>query len=499
MYKLEAKSLCKSFGGVHAVEDVNFQLLPGEIHSIIGENGAGKSTFVRMIAGDHTPDSGELYFNGKLLKTFSPGEMEKLGIRIIYQEFNLVGSMSVAENIFLGKPVKGRRGKLVNWKGMNQQASELLSRMGFTFSPETPVSRLTVAEQQIVEILKALSQKAELLIMDEPTAALNDEEKKKLFEFIRQLAGEGVTILYISHHLEEIVDLSDRITVFRDGHSIRTVQRGELTIPNLVNLMVGRELGQMYPKEEIVPGAELLRVENVSSAKLKNISFSLHAGEILGVYGLLGAGQLEVCTSLFGDHKLTGGSVTVKGRPVTIRKPLDGKRAGIGVVPLDRKNEALFMNMNVGCNMTVSGTPARAKHGVIDSRLEHRIVQEHIQNLNIRTTGYDQMVKNLSGGNQQKVVIARWIDAGSDILVLCDPTRGVDVGAKVEIYKLLGEMCRQGKAVLIMSSDLPEIMGITDRILVMRNGEIVSEVNTKLSSQAEVLNIANGEIEKDEA
>ena len=493
MNRLEARGICKSFGGVKAVDHISLDLRAGEIHSIIGENGAGKSTFIRMIAGDHVPDEGEMYFNGEKVDVFSPQEMERRGVRTIYQEFNLVGSLSIAENIFLGKPVKGKSGRFVDWKEMNRQASVLLDRMGFDFDPATPVGELTVAEHQIVEILKAMSRKADLLIMDEPTAALNDEEKRKLFALVRQLASEGVTILYISHYLEEVVDLSDRITVFRDGRKVCTAEKGERSIPELVNLMIGRELGQMYPKETVPIGEEILRAEDLCSDELKDVSFSLRRGEVLGVYGLLGAGQHQVCNSLFGDHKLTQGKIYVKGRQVQIRKPIDGSRAGIGLVPIDRKNEALFMNMDVGNNLTISGTPTRAKWGIINSRKEHQIVDDFIHSLNIKTTGYSQMVSNLSGGNQQKVVIARWLDANSDVLVLCDPTRGVDVGAKVEIYRMITACCREGKAVLMMSSDLPELLGVTDRVLLMREGRIVAEKNAGETNQEEVLNIVNGE------
>ena len=494
MNRLETKEICKSFGGVNAVNHISFDLQPGEIHSIIGENGAGKSTFIRMIAGDHIPDSGEMYFNGDRITSFSPQEMERRGVRTIYQEFNLVGSLSIAENIFLGNPVKGKGGRFVDWKEMNRQASLLLDRMGFAYDPATSVSELTVAEQQIVEILKAMSRKADLLIMDEPTAALNDEEKRKLFTLIRQLAQEGVTILYISHYLEEVVALSDRITVFRDGQKICTVQKGEKTIPELVNLMIGRELGQMYPKEILPIGEELLRAEHLVSDTLQDVSFSLHKGEVLGVYGLLGAGQHQVCNSLFGDHRLAGGQIFMHGKSIEINNPQDGNKAGIGLVPIDRKNEALFMNMDVGNNLTISAAPARSRWGILNMHKEQQIVKDFISELNIKTTGFTQMVSNLSGGNQQKVVIARWLDADSEVLVLCDPTRGVDVGAKVEIYRMITECCRKGKAVFMMSSDLPELLGVTDRILLMRDGKIVAERKTSETTQQEVLNIVNGEM-----
>lgn len=498
MYKLETKRISKNFGGVIAVDEIDFQLEKGEIHSIIGENGAGKSTFVRMIAGDYKPDGGELFYDGNLVRTFTPKTMEDLGIRIIYQEFNLVNTLTVAENIFIGKPVKGKKGKFVSWKEMNKQADAMLKKMGFDINPTTTADRLSTAEQQVVEILKALSKRAEILIMDEPTAALNEEERNKLFGFIRQLASEGVTIIYISHHLEEVIDLSDRISVFRDGKRVTTVRRGDADIARLVSLMVGREINQMYPKTDTVIKDVILEAIDLNSPRLHNISFTLRRGEMVGVYGLLGAGQLKLCSAFFGDHKLTSGNIMIKSSPISIRNPIDGKRACVGFVPLDRKSEALFMNLDVGTNLTMCGTPQRARGGLINFKREHEVVKKHIRDLNIKTTGYTQMVKNLSGGNQQKVVIARWIDAGSEVLVLCDPTRGVDVGAKVEIYKLLGDMCAQGKAVLIMSSDLPELMGITDRILVMRDGRIAAELRTQDIDQIEILRIVNGDVENEQ-
>ncbi len=493
MLILETKKLRKTFDGIIACSGIDFELEKGEIHTIIGENGAGKSTFVRMIVGDHKPDSGEIWYEGQHVVFESPKMVKDMGISIIYQEFSLINTLSVAENIFLGHPIQKSGSKTIDWEKMNDEAIKLMDRIGLKVSPKTIVRNLSVAEQQMVEICKALSTDAKLLIMDEPTAALNMDEKERLFELIRNLASENVTVLYISHYLEEVMKLSDRISVFRDGARIKTLEKEATNISELVQLMVGKELRQVYPSQKSEIGAELLRVDKVNAGKLKDISFSVNAGEIVGLYGLLGAGQLEICNMLFGDYPIDSGSIYVKGKEVSIKKPTDGLKHKIGLVPYDRKNEGLLMEMSVGVNATLSGAYDRYKFGIINHRQENALVDTYINDLRIRTIGHKQKVKTLSGGNQQKVVIARSIDSKAEVLILCDPTRGVDIGAKTEIYKLLDELSNQGKAVIMMSSDLPELTGVTDRIIVLNGGKISGELKSEGISQVALLKLVNGE------
>ncbi|MGI6579866.1 MAG: sugar ABC transporter ATP-binding protein [Saccharofermentanales bacterium] len=486
---IEARKICKSFGGISAVSDVDFKLRKGEIHSIIGENGAGKSTFIKMISGDHMADSGTITFEGRQVKLTRPEDATSLGIRTIYQEFNLIPTMSVAENIFLGDlPVKN---KVVSWPEMYQKAHDLLARLGLDIDSRINVSELTVAEQQMVEICKALSKDMKVLILDEPTAALNENESQKLFTLIRTLSSQGVSIIYISHYLNEIMDISERISVFRDGRKVTTVNKEDTKVSDLVTYIVGHEMGHQYKERQIELGETILDVNSITNNYLTDVSFQVKSKEIVGLYGLLGAGQLEICRTLFGDLPIRSGEVKINNKPVSISSPIDAMKNGIGLVPSDRKNEGLMMNMSVGVNSTFSGTYLRSKKGIIDFSKEREIFEKLKQDVRIKTTGYNQNITDLSGGNQQKTLISRWMDYDSSVLILADPTRGVDIGAKSEIYDLLYDFCNLGKAVLFMSSDLPEVLGVADRLILFSDGRILTECSCNEVSQADVLNMLN--------
>ena len=485
-------NISKQYPGVQALEDVNLDFLEGEVHAIVGENGAGKSTLIKIITGAIQSDSGTLEIANESYTSYTPHDaLFDLGIAAIYQEFNLVTSLSIADNIYLGKEIQ--QGPLLDYQQMNHASQEILDRLGFSLDPGLVISKLSVAEQQIVEIAKALSHDVRLLIMDEPTAPLTPAEVSRLFELIAALKKDGVTIIYISHRLEEALTISDRISVLRDGCLIQTLQTAETNRQELISLMVGRELGQEYPQRDNGHGEVLLEVKGLTTAKVKEVSFDLHAGEILGIAGLVGSGRTEIARGLFGVDAVLRGEVIVHGADVNISSPSKAMKLNIGLVPEDRKRSGILGKMSLGDNITFSIAGRLASWFLIDRKSEDEIIQGYMDKLSIRSSGQDQLVQYLSGGNQQKVVLSKLLASDCDILIFDEPTRGVDVGAKQEIYYLLDELARSGKGILMISSDLPELISMADRIMVMNTGRIRGFMDKSEARQDLILDLASDE------
>jgi len=474
---LEAKDINKSFGIAHVLRDVSFDLKSGEIHGLIGENGAGKSTLMKIIGGDYHLDSGELFFDGEPVVINTPAESLALGIRIIYQEFNLSSSLTVAENIYLGNLPLTKNG-LVDWEKTNQQAEELLLELGIQVDVREKVSDISVAEQQLVEIAKALSREARVLIMDEPTAALSDQETDKLFEIVRGLRDKGIAIVFITHRLSEQFELSDRVTVLRDGEAVGTIATKDATNDILVKMMVGRELTDLYPRHRNEPGEIIFEAEDLHvNERIKDVSFNIRKGEIVTFFGLMGAGQDEICKSIIGDPPVKSGKMRLYGEDLTIANLRQANIKGLGYVSSDRREEGLIPEMELQGNITVAALKRLfGSLGIINKEKEEGVVDHWIEQLAIRCTSQLQKIALLSGGNQQKAMIARWLANDIKLLILNLPTRGVDVGAKVEIYRLLEELANEGVAILVFSLELPEVLGISDRIYVLCEGEIMAEV-----------------------
>ncbi|MBD1898382.1 sugar ABC transporter ATP-binding protein [Trichocoleus sp. DQ-A3] len=500
---LEMQGITKTFNGFTALHDVTLTIYPGEVHALMGENGAGKSTLMKILAGAYIADAGEIRIDGQAVKMTDPGQARDLGIAIIYQELNLAPNLTVAENIFMGSELK-KGGTFIDQDGMRRQASEVLQNLDASFDANDLVSTLSIAEQQQVEIARALKHKSRILVMDEPTAALSDRETEKLFEVVRRLRNEGIAIIYISHRMEEIYALADRVSVIRDGGYIGSLERSEISAPRLVEMMVGRSLQDLYEhKRQTRPGPVVLEVKNLSDGrKVKSTSFKLHAGEIVGLAGLVGAGRTEIARLIFGADRKTSGEIKLEGRrlniseptnaiesgiayvpedikdqrPLNISSPDDAIEAGIAYVPEDRKNLGLFLDMSSGENITLNVLGREAKAGIINSKSLLRIVADAISDLGIRLASPSIRAMDLSGGNQQKLLLARWLAINPKVLLLDEPTRGVDIGAKSEIYRIISDLAAKGVAILMISSELPEIVGMSDRVLVMRAGSLVGEV-----------------------
>jgi ribose transport system ATP-binding protein len=483
----------KRFGPVQALDDVSFDVHRGEVHALLGENGAGKSTLIKCLAGVYRPDEGSIELDGQEVHIHNPGEAERLGIATIHQEFNLVPQLSVAENVMLGRPPK--RFGFVDKKAMVAQAQEALARIGLDVDPHAPVASLGVARRQLVEIAKAISLDARILVLDEPTATLTSSETQHLMELMSQLRSQGVALVFISHHLEEITEIGDRVTVLRDGQSVSTVPA--TTDPGeLVRLMVGRTLDAFFPRKRTAVGDVLLKVTDLSSeGEFEGISFEVRASEVVGIAGLVGAGRTEVARALFGADRYDSGSVEVDGRKVTGHSIAASMSAGIGLVPEDRKGQGLVLSATVGENLGLVTLKRATTAGFVNRRAQRVRAKDVAQRLSVRMAGLDQKVRDLSGGNQQKIVIGKWLLADSRVLILDEPTRGVDVGAKVEIYELINELTAAGRAVIVISSDLPEVLGMTDRILVMAQGRLVGELSTDSADQSSIMQLAVKEVE----
>ncbi|MEU6992712.1 sugar ABC transporter ATP-binding protein [Streptomyces sp. NPDC046465] len=485
---LRIEAIRKTFPGVVALDSVDFDLRRGEVHVLLGENGAGKSTLIKMLSGAYRPDSGRIFAEGREVRIHGAQDAERLGIATIYQEFNLVPDLTVAENIFLGR--QPRRFGLVDRKKMEADAEELLQRVGVRVSPRTKVRELGIARLQMVEIAKALSLDARVLIMDEPTAVLTSEEVDKLFRIVRTLREDGVGIVFITHHLEEIAALGDRVTVLRDGRSVAQVP-ASTDEDELVRLMVGRSIEQQYPRERPDAGAPLLRVEGLTrDGVFHDVSFEVRAGEVVGLAGLVGAGRTEVARAVFGADPYDAGTVDVHGERLPRHDVNAAMGAGVGLVPEDRKGQGLLLDASVRENLGLVTLRSATRAGLVDLKGQQRAAARIAEQLGVRMAGLGQHVRTLSGGNQQKVVIGKWLLADIKVLILDEPTRGIDVGAKVEIYQLINELTAAGHAVLMISSDLPEVLGMSDRVLVMAQGRIAGELTAQEATQDAVMALA---------
>lgn len=473
---LTLRGIVKRFGGVTALAGVNFELRAGEIHALLGENGAGKSTLIKILGGIHRPDAGEILVEGRAVDIQDVQDADRLGIRLIHQELSLAPNLSVAENICLGR--EPARFGFLRRRQLFADAQALIAELGLPEigSLETRVADLSVAQQQMVEIARALSTRARILILDEPTASLSESETEALFTKLRRLSRQGVGIIYISHRLEEVRRLAHRITVLRDGRSVGTQATAELNQSELIRLMVGRDLKAHYPRPPWKPGATALTVRNLRNAHVHSVSFELRYGEILGFAGLVGAGRTELARALFGIDPLHEGEILIEGKPATLRSPSDARAAGLALVPEDRKREGLVLTGSVAYNLALPWTRDWIRGCVPDHQRRAGIVSRAVQNLGIRLADPEQPIGSLSGGNQQKVVVGKWMERPPRILILDEPTRGVDVGAREEMFAIIHRMVEQGMAVILISSDLPEVMNLSHRLALYRDGRIVREV-----------------------
>lgn len=487
---LEVRDIVKTFPGVRALDGVSFDLQPGEIHALVGENGAGKSTLMKVVSGVHAPDSGEIYFHGERVEISGTREAEELGICIIHQEFFLMPHLTVAQNIFIGREPKRAGGLILDERKLNDDAAELMERLGLDLNPRTPVGMLTVGAQQMVEIAKALSFDARVLIMDEPTAALTDREVDRLFQLIHDFQSPETGVVYISHRMEEIRKISDRITVLRDGSTVGTRDSASVTMPEIIRLMVGRELSGRPRRTSVATDEVVLSVDSLSTDVVSDVSFDLHRSEILGFAGLMGAGRTEVARALVGADKSTAEAVEINGKPVEISNPADSVRRGIGYLSEDRKKFGLLLPQSITWNVALPSLSQKSRVGWISDRELKEITERECTALAVKTPSFNQRVKNLSGGNQQKVVIAKWLARDCDILIFDEPTRGIDVGAKEEIYELLDSLVRAGKSIIVISSELEEVLRVSDRIIVMCNGKITGELDGDSATQEEIMNRA---------
>ncbi len=493
---LEMRGITKRFHGVSALQNVNLTIYPGEVHALMGENGAGKSTLMKILAGAYIADEGEILINGQPLKITDPATARKAGINLIYQELNVAPNLTVAENMFMGSEL--RRGQFLDRKGMQLEAEKVLESLGANFTAQTVVGRLAIAEQQQVEIARALKDKSRVLVMDEPTAALSDRESEHLFEVIRKLRRDGIAIIYISHRMEEIYALADRISVLRDGQYIGSLTRSEISPQRLVQMMVGRSMQDFYEHQrQMHPGPVVLQVRNMSDArkKIEPASFEVHAGEIVGLAGLVGAGRTELCRLIFGADRKASGEVFLNGKKLEINTPSDAIAAGIGYVPEDRKDQGLFLEMSARKNIAINTLKQDAKAGIVNWSSVNRLSTEAVENFNIRLANLEIRAVDLSGGNQQKLLLARWLAIKPRVLMLDEPTRGVDIGAKSEIYRIMSELAAQGVAILMVSSELAEIVGMSDRVLVMREGQLVGELDGSVGkeiTQEKIMHYATG-------
>ena len=487
---LRMEHITKIYPGVKALDDVTLGFEEGEVHAIAGENGAGKSTFIKIITGAIRATEGQVIFNGKTIENNDPEKAIGLGIGAIYQEFNLIPTLSVAENIFYGRYPK--KNGLVDKKTMISEADKVLKDLGLQLDPRSPVRSLSVGYQQLVEIAKAVSRDVRRLIMDEPSAPLTENEVHHLFEIIKKLKEKKVTIIYISHRLEEIFSVCERVSVFRDGKYIKTMRVEETNVPELIRAMVNRELGQSYPPKDYQKGEKVLEIRNLTTSLLKNVSLEAYRGEILGLAGLVGAGRTETVRALFGADKRQSGDFYINGRQVKIRSPKDAIRCGIGLIPEDRKAQGLLLKMPIRYNVSFANLKAITGSLGISMAKDNNAAVKYIDLLKIKTPGAEELAGQLSGGNQQKVVLAKWLFKDSDILIFDEPTRGIDVGAKTEIYKLLIDLVSQGKVIIIISSDMPELLGMADRIVVMHEGEVMGSLEKEEFSQERILTLASG-------
>jgi ribose transport system ATP-binding protein len=490
--RVELLNISKSYGGISALKDVSLKVQPGEIHALVGENGAGKSTLMKILSGAISKDEGKILLDGREAHIKSTHDSKKLGIGIIYQEFSLVPDLSVAENIFLGQ--LGSQGFWMKWGKLKSRAGELIKSIGFDIDPAIKVHKLSIAQQQIVEIAKALSEKVNVLILDEPSAVLGTNEVHRLFATLKRLSKEGVSIIYITHHLEEVFEIASRITVLKDGSSVDCLKVSGTGKDELIRLMLGRSLDAMYPDRQAVKGPELMKAENIMpQGQDCSVSLSLLEGEVLGIAGLVGSGRTELLRAIYAADKPRQGEIYLTGKRQRIKLPYVAVRAGIGMVPEDRKQHGAILSLSVKQNISLANMKGITDRlGFIHRRKEKETVLRLLTKLSVKASSENAAVSTLSGGNQQKTVLAKWINRNCKVLMIDEPTRGVDVGAKTEIYNLVNELSLQGVGLIIVSSETEELMGICDRILVMRNGEFMGELFKKDFTEENILRLAIG-------
>jgi rhamnose transport system ATP-binding protein len=485
--------VAKHFGGVQALRGVDFQLFPGEVHALLGENGAGKSTLVKILGGIYKPDAGVVKIGGEAIEMRSPTQAQALGIAVVQQEPKLFPDLDVAENVFMGRHPRDRFGR-IDWKRMYREVDALLASLDVPLSSHTPVQGLSIAEQQLVEIAKALSIQARVLVLDEPTAALSAHEVEELFAIVKQLRERGVAILFVSHRLEEVFAIADRLTVFRDGTHIITASVSEMTTEEIIKHMVGRELSNLFPKSETEIGDVVLEVRHLTRPGVfSDVSFQLRKGEILGFAGLVGAGRTEVARVLFGIDQAESGEIWFKGKKVSIHSPQQAMDYGIAYVPEDRHQQGLVMNFSIATNVTLSILDKVSRLGLIDPRQERKIASDYSSQLRVRSAGVEQQVSALSGGNQQKVVLSKWLATNPSILILDEPTRGIDVGAKAEVHRIISDLAASGLAIILISSELPEVLAMSDRVIVLHEGRVTGMFERAEATQEKVMFAATGQ------
>lgn len=490
--RIEMRGIDKSFGSNQVLKQAGFTLESGEVHALMGENGAGKSTLMKILTGVYTKDAGTVLVDGKEVNYKNPQEAEKAGIVFIYQELNVMFDLTVEENLFMGKEIHGKFG-ICDKKAMQKKAQEALNILGVNISPKTVMAELSVGQQQMVEICKALMADAKVIIMDEPTAALTQSETVALFKIIESLRKKGVSMVYISHRMEEIFELCDRITVLRDGSYIGVKNIPETNMNEIVKMMIGREIGERYPSRNVKIGKEVLKVKELTrKGTFHDVNFSVRAGEVLGVSGLMGAGRTEIMQAIFGNLSYESGTIEIDGKEVKISNPRQAMEHGIGFITEDRKTEGLMLDKSIRENISLCNLRRISKSSVISREAEKNMVAEAIKDLHIKCFGSYHECNNLSGGNQQKVVLAKWILTNPKILILDEPTRGVDIGAKKEIYSIINKLAAQGVAIIMVSSELPEVLGMSDNIMVVREGEVRGIISYEEANQERVMTLATG-------
>ncbi len=498
-YILELKNVSKTFPGVRALDDVRFNLKRGEIHSIMGENGAGKSTFIKIITGVYSPDEGEMFFEGEPVVITGTNDSQKLGIAAIYQHVTSYPDLSVTENIFIGHELIHPRSKRLLWKQMHSEAKALLEQLGATFDPRTRMGGLSVAQQQIVEIAKALSVNAKVIIMDEPTAALTNRESEELYRITEQLRDDGVAIIFISHRMEDYLRLADRVTVLRDAQYIGTWPKEEMDHDSLVMAMVGREITQMFPKRKIEIGQEIFRVEGLGrQGFFKDVSFSLRKGEILALTGLVGAGRTEVCESIYGIAPVDEGKIFLNGEEIVIKHPSEALQIGIGYLPEDRLGQGLILDWELYKNVTLPVLEKFSHRKFIDTQAERETTSELSERLEVRASSVFDRAATLSGGNQQKIIVAKLLTGDMTVLILDEPTKGVDVGAKTAIFEIMGDLAERGYGIIMVSSEMVEVLGVSDRTVVMKEGRVAAIFETAATNQEQLLRAALGRTQEEE-
>ncbi|PXV62552.1 sugar ABC transporter ATP-binding protein [Halanaerobium congolense] len=490
-YILELKNITKKFPGVTALNEVSFQLKSGEIHALMGENGAGKSTFIKVITGVHQPNGGEIFLNGEKVEISNPNIAKDLGIAAIYQHATSYPHLSVTENIFMGNEKIDSKTKRILWDDMHKSAKKHLNELGADFDPRRKMNTLSVARQQIVEIAKAVSTNAEIIIMDEPTASLTKTESEDLYRITKNLQKIGTSIIFISHRFEDMYRLGDRVTVLRDANYIGTWKVNQVSNKDLIKAMVGRDISQMFPEKEAKIGKEVMRVENLSrKGFFKDISFSVKQGEILAITGLVGAGRTELCEALFGITNYDSGQIYFEGQPVEIKEVNDAMDLGIGYLPEDRQEEGLILDWELDKNISLSALDKISKNGWINRKTEKKMAKNLAEKVNVKARSIFNLAKELSGGNQQKLVVAKLLTSDLKVIILDEPTKGVDVGAKAAIFKIMNELAAQNYAIIMVSSEMPEVIGMGDRILVMRTGKVTAELTAEEADQEKILEAA---------